>query len=63
MALDEPRDTDNVYTKEDLTFVMDNSLLRDAQPVTIDYVETDRGSGYEISSNLPKAAGCGSCRC
>ena len=63
MALDEPRDSDNVYTREGLTFVMDTALLEDAQPVTVDYVENDMGSGYTISSNLPKSSGCGSCSC
>ncbi|MCK9229087.1 MAG: hypothetical protein M0Q23_09590 [Syntrophales bacterium] len=63
MALDEPRETDNVYTKDELTFVMETGLLEDAKPVTIDFIETEWGSGYNISSSLSGAAGCGSCRC
>ena len=64
MALDEQRERDNVFKKNGITFVMDSELLDDAKPVTVDYLENDYGSGYAISSNLPKGAGCGgSCSC
>ncbi len=59
MALDEQRDGDNVYTKDGITFVMNIELLNDAKPVVVDFMESDYGSGYAISSNLPKGGACG----
>jgi hypothetical protein len=45
MALDESRDGDEIFNQNGLTFM----------------IETPRGSGYSIESNLKKADGCGSC--
>ena len=59
MALDEQRETDHVYRNNGITFVMDSTLLEDAKPVTVDYLENEYGAGYNVTSNLPKAGGCG----
>ncbi len=61
MALDESRDGDETFTRNGLTFVIEKALLDDVQPIKIDYVETPRGAGYAIQSNLKQEACGGSC--
>ncbi|MCK9275649.1 MAG: hypothetical protein M0P57_11235 [Syntrophales bacterium] len=63
MALDEANENDTVINNEGITIVIDKSLLESVSPVTLDYIETPRGSGYSISSSL-ESKGCGgSCSC
>jgi iron-sulfur cluster assembly protein len=61
MALDESRDGDEIFNQNGLTFMIEKELLEDVKPIKVDFVETPRGSGYAIESNLKKADGCGSC--
>jgi iron-sulfur cluster assembly protein len=61
MALDEPKDTDNVYDVNGFQFIMDKEFDEKAKPVTVDFL----GYGFKISSSIdfgPAAAcsGCGS---
>jgi len=49
MALDEPRDTDQILDDEDLTFLMDRPLFEIAKPIRIDYESTETGGEYTIS--------------
>jgi Fe-S cluster assembly iron-binding protein IscA len=65
MVLDGPREDDEVVNKNGNTFIINKELLKQVQPVKVDFVETDRGSGYAISSNLSSGGGCGggSCSC
>lgn len=60
MALDEPEENDERLEKDGLSFVINKQLLEDIKPVKVDFVETDRGSGFYISSNM---SGCGTCSC
>jgi Fe-S cluster assembly iron-binding protein IscA len=57
MALDEIKDTDAVHDAGNFQFVMDRSLLNQAQPVRIDYASL----GFKISSSLELGGGCQSC--
>ena len=61
MALDESRDGDEIFNQNGLTFMIEKALLEDVKPIKVDFVETPRGSGYAIQSNLQKADGCGGC--
>jgi iron-sulfur cluster assembly protein len=64
MALDEPRETDEVFNEQGVSFVVDKGLLDEVQPVVIDFIETDRGSGFVVKSEALQAGGCGtSCNC
>jgi len=59
MALDEPRDTDNVYDANGFQFIVDKEFYEKAQPVTVDFL----GYGFKISSSIefgPDSA-CSSC--
>jgi iron-sulfur cluster assembly protein len=57
MALDEPKDTDNVYDVNGFQFVMDKDFDRKAQPVKVDFL----GYGFSISSNLTFSESCSAC--
>lgn len=63
MALDEPKETDEVIKDNGLTFLIDKTLFVEAQPITVDFLESAMGSGFKLSSSLAAAGGggCGSC--
>jgi iron-sulfur cluster assembly protein len=60
MALDEPRDTDNVFNVNGFQFIVEKEFYEKAKPVTVDFM----GYGFRISSNInlaPAGDGCGGC--
>lgn len=58
MALDEPKDTDNVFTVNGFQFILDKGFYDKVKPVKVDFM----GYGFRISSSLqPEAGGCGGC--
>jgi len=61
MALDEPKDDDEVMNNNGITYLMNKDLLDQVKPVVVDFVESTYGSGFSISSNLAKGGTCGSC--
>ena len=61
MALDEPKDDDQVFEESGVTYVINKDLLEQVKPVNVDFVESPRGSGYRITANIAKS--CGSCSC
>jgi Fe-S cluster assembly iron-binding protein IscA len=61
MALDESRDGDEIFNMNGLTFMIEKELLEEVKPIKVDFVETPRGAGYSIVSNLKKEDGCGGC--
>jgi Fe-S cluster assembly iron-binding protein IscA len=62
LALDELRDNDESFEDRGLTFVVEKEFFEKIKPVTIDFVSTPEGEGFNIASNLPKPEGaCGSC--
>jgi Fe-S cluster assembly iron-binding protein IscA len=64
MALDEPRDNDEVFDDKGLKYVIEKELLEKVQPIRVDFVNSPMGSGFNISSNMPVGASCGSsCSC
>jgi iron-sulfur cluster assembly protein len=64
MALDEPRDNDEMFNDRDLTYIVEKGLYELVKPIKIDYVNTYMGTGFEISSSLSAGATCGdSCSC
>ena len=59
MALDEPKESDNVYEVNGFQFIVDKDFYEKAKPVTVDFL----GYGFKISSSIefsPDSA-CGSC--
>jgi len=63
MALDEPKDNDEIVKSNGITYLVDKQLLDQVKPITIDFVESGWGSGFSISSGLKKAESCGTCSC
>ena len=61
MALDEPSDNDEVIKDNGVTYLIDKNLLEQAKPINVDFVTGDRGSGFSITSNLPKGDSCSTC--
>lgn len=60
MALDEPKDDDQVFEVNDLKYVINKDLFDQVKPINVDFVDTAMGSGFSIQSNLNAGAGCGS---
>jgi Fe-S cluster assembly iron-binding protein IscA len=57
LALDEPKDTDDVFDNEGYKFIVDKELMIKAQSITVDLSYM----GFQISSNLELGGGgCGS---
>ena len=63
MALDEPKDDDEIVKNNGITFLVNKDLLEKAKPINVDFVESAMGSGFSISSALSTGGGCGSCSC
>jgi iron-sulfur cluster assembly protein len=63
MALDEPRNEDEVIDEKEIKFVIEKDLLNQVKPINIDFVTTPQGAGFKLDSSLPKGDGCGSCSC
>jgi iron-sulfur cluster assembly accessory protein len=61
MGLDEPEKNDEIIKDNGVTYLIDKELLEKASPISIDFIESERGSGFSISSSLPKGEGCRSC--
>ncbi len=61
MSLDEAKEEDKVFDEDGITFVMDEQLFEQAKPVNIDFISTDRGSGFSITSSLSGGSCGGSC--
>jgi Fe-S cluster assembly iron-binding protein IscA len=60
LALDEPRDNDKVIEQNDITYVINEQLFDDIQPISVDFIESAMGSGFSVTSKMSKADGCGS---
>jgi Fe-S cluster assembly iron-binding protein IscA len=60
MALDESQGNDEVFTDRGITFLVDKKLLEEVQPINLDFVESDRGAGFKLTSSLAAGDGCGS---
>ena len=61
MALDEPKEDDQVFDESGITYIVNKELFEQVKPIQIDFVESDRGSGYRISADLSKVRGSCSC--
>ncbi len=60
LALDEPRDNDEIIKINGFQFLVEKDLLEKAKPITIDFLIT----GYKIDCGIdfgPAMGGCSSC--
>lgn len=59
MALDEPKDTDNVYDIDNFKYVVDKDFMEQAKPIMVDF----KSMGFKITSGMKveSGAGCSGC--
>lgn len=57
MALDESRDTDQVFEVDGFKYIVDSEFLKEAAPIKVDFLDI----GFKVTSNLKLESGCGSC--
>jgi iron-sulfur cluster assembly protein len=61
LALDEARDTDEVFDFEGIRIFVDPQSLRYVDGSVVDYTESLMGSGFQVNNpNVVAACGCGS---
>ncbi|MDD5205849.1 MAG: hypothetical protein CVU64_00090 [Deltaproteobacteria bacterium HGW-Deltaproteobacteria-21] len=64
MALDEPKESDEIVKNDGVTYMIDKDLYNQAKPISVDFVESAYGSGFSIRSKLKSdGGGCGSTSC
>jgi len=64
LTLDESKEDDEVFDRNGLAFAVNKDLLKEAQPITVDYVSTPSGEGFTVTSGIvSKSDGCGGCSC
>jgi Fe-S cluster assembly iron-binding protein IscA len=57
LALDEPKDSDDVFDTDGYSFIVDKDLMEKAKPVTVDLSYM----GFQVHSSLELGGGgCGS---
>ena len=61
MALDEPKEADEVFENDGVNYIIDKKLHEMIEPVYVDYITRGTGSGFVISSNPSAAGSCSSC--
>lgn len=61
MALDEPKENDEVIDNNGVTYLVEKSLFDQVKPITVDFSESAMGAGFSIQSSLQTGGGCGSC--
>jgi Fe-S cluster assembly iron-binding protein IscA len=63
MALDEPKENDEIIKDNGITYLMEKSLYEKVKPINIDFVESAMDSGFSITSAMFRGTSCGSCSC
>ncbi len=58
MALDEPHQDDVTLIDHGITFTIEKKLFEEARPIRVDYAESLEGSGFQLTSSLPKGTCC-----
>lgn len=56
MALDERKESDQVFTEKEVTFLIEKELFDRAKPISVDYVEGTLGAGFRLKSELMKGS-------
>ncbi|MDA3970352.1 MAG: hypothetical protein PF442_03285 [Desulfobulbaceae bacterium] len=59
MALDEPKDNDEITEKDGLKFLVDKGLVAQTLEITVDFMDAGPRSGFSISSKVPLSSGGG----
>jgi len=57
MALDEPKDTDNIYTMDDFQYIVNKGFMEKVEAIKVDFTPF----GFKVTSGVDLGAGCSSC--
>ena len=57
LDVDEPKDTDDVFDIDGFQFVINRFLLKEAEPIKVDYTR----SGFQFDCSLEFEDGCSAC--
>ena len=57
MALDESKESDDIYEIEGFEYIVDRDFMKQANPIKVDFKEI----GFSISSSIDLGASCSSC--
>jgi iron-sulfur cluster assembly protein len=61
LALDEPREGDEIFEHQGIRVMVDEPSLRYVNGSVVDYTESLMGSGFQVNNpNVVAACGCGS---
>ena len=64
LALDEKKTSDEEFTKEGVTFLVDQGLMVQCGDITVDFIDAGTRSGFTITSSIPlPGGGCSSGSC
>lgn len=66
MALDEPKETDQVFTINDVKYIVNQELMKKSEDINIDFIDTPWQQGLFVTSGRPVVEGSscgGSCSC
>jgi iron-sulfur cluster assembly protein len=61
LVQDEPSEDDKLFTQEGITYIVNKDLFEQVRPIKVDFIDTPRGGGFFIFSNLGKdstSTGC-----
>jgi len=51
VALDEPKENEMIFARQDITFAIDRDLLRKFKPIRLDFLEAGGQSGFLLTAN------------
>jgi len=57
MALDELKDTDDVYKVDGFEYIVNKEFMEKAKPIKVDFLEV----GFKIDSSIDLQSACSSC--
>ncbi len=57
MALDEQKDTDDVFVVNNFQYIVDKDFMKKASPIKIDFLVT----GFKVDSSIELNSVCSSC--
>lgn len=57
MALDELKDTDQIFEIGGFQYIVDKAFMEQAKPITVDFTPM----GFKVTSSIELPDGCGSC--
>lgn len=59
LALDESKETDEIFKEDELTFLVEQSLLSTCGAIKVDFIDAGYRSGFSITSTNPVGGGGG----